>query len=74
LASNNGNKFSSDDKIFITNSDVKNFLEKKIDYKALIDNTIRVIKGTNFDYFSKQATENFFNKNFKLLILLIVWE
>ena len=64
IGPNNGNKYSYDDKIFITNSDVRNFLEKKIDYKALIDNTIRVIKGTNFDYFSKQAIENFFNKEF----------
>ena len=64
IGPNNGNKYSSDDKIFITNSDVKNFLEKRIDYKALIDNTIRVIKGTNFNYFSKQAIKNFFNKEF----------
>ena len=64
IGSNNGNKYSSDDKIFITNSEVENFLEKKINYKAIIDNTIRVIKGTNFDYFSIQAIENFFNKEF----------
>jgi biotin-dependent carboxylase-like uncharacterized protein len=64
IGPNNGNKYSSDDKIFIARSDVKNFLEKKIYYKASIDNTIRVIKGTNLDYFSKQAIEIFFNKEF----------
>ena len=64
IGPNNGNKYSSEEKIFITNSDIKNFLKKRINYKPLVDNTIRVIKGTNFDYFSKQAIENFFNKEF----------
>ena len=64
IGPNNGNKYSSDDKIFITKSDVKKFLEKRINYKPLIDNTVRVIKGTNFEYFPKKAIENFFNKEF----------
>ena len=34
-----------------------NYINSKIEY-------IRVIKSTNFDYFSKNATDNFFNKEF----------
>jgi len=64
IGPNNGNKYSSNDKIFITKSDVKKFLEKRINYKPLIDNTVRVIKGTNFEYFPKKAIENFFNEEF----------
>ena len=64
IGPNNGNKYSSNDKIFITKSDVKKFLEKRINYKPLIDNTVRVIKGTNFEYFTKKAIENFFNEEF----------
>ena len=38
----------------------------KIDYKEISDNIIRVIKGTNFDYFSTEAKNNFFDKEFSV--------
>jgi len=61
---NNGEKFSADEKIYIKNSKVKNFIEKKIDYKKLLDKTIKIIKGTNFDYFSEQAKNKLFKEEY----------
>jgi len=63
---NNGKKYSIKDKIFIKNSDFKKIEEIEINYKEDPDNIIRVIKGTNFDYFSTEAQNNFFNKEFSV--------
>ena len=38
----------------------------KINYKLISDNIIRVIKGTNFDYFSKEAQNSFFSQDFSV--------
>ena len=38
--------------------------ERKINYKEVSDNIIRVIKGTNFDYFPKEAIKKFLNEKF----------
>ena len=59
-------KYSIKDKIFIKNSDFKKIEETEINYKEVPDNIIRVIKGTNFDYFSTEAQNNFFNKEFSV--------
>ena len=61
---NNGEKFSVNEKIYIKKSKVENFLEKKLDYSALLEKTIRIIKGTNFDYFSEDAKNKFFNEEY----------
>jgi biotin-dependent carboxylase-like uncharacterized protein len=66
IGPNNGKKYSLGDKIYIKNSDLKIIKEKEINYKKHLDNTIRVIKGTNFDYFSSEGQNNFFNKNFSV--------
>jgi len=63
---NNGKKYSTGDKIFINNYDVQTDKEIKINYKEASDNIIRVIKGTNFNYFSSEAHNNFFNKEFSV--------
>ena len=60
------NSYSIKDKIFIKNSDFKKIEETEINYKEVPDNIIRVIKGTNFDYFSTEAQNNFFNKEFSV--------
>jgi len=63
IGSNKGEKFTSNQKIFINKdesiSDFKkiDFLNSKIEY-------IRVIKGTNFSFFSENAKEIFFSKEF----------
>ena len=66
IGPNNGKKYSLGDKIYIKNSDLKIIKEKEINYKQHLDNMIRVIKGTNFDYFSSEGQNNFFNKNFSV--------
>ena len=38
------------------------------------DNIIRIIKGTNFDYFSKGSKIIFLMKNFQSQTCLIEWE
>ena len=64
IGPNNGEKFSVNEKIYIKKSKVEKFLEKKLDYSVLSEKTVRVIKGTNFDYFSKDAKDKFFNKEY----------
>ena len=64
IGPNNGKKYSLEDKIFIKNSNTGNILEKKISYSNSTDKIIRIIKGTNFDYFSEEAKEKFLNEDF----------
>ena len=66
IGPNNGKKYSMNEKIFIKESNIKNIKNNKINYKDLFNNTIRVIKGTNFDYFSNQAQKTFFNEKYKV--------
>ena len=63
---NNGEKFSVNEKIYIKKPKVEKFLEKKLDYSALSEKTIRIIKGTNFDYFSEDAKNKFFNEEYSV--------
>jgi len=64
IGSNNGKKYFIGDKIFIKNSKLKINKETKISYNQVSDNIIRVIKGTNFDFFSSKAQKEFFKKEF----------
>ena len=64
IGPNNGKKYSIKDKIFIKESKLKKIKKTKLNYTQLSDNIIRVIKGTNFDYFSKGAQDIFFNQEF----------
>jgi len=66
IGSNNGKKYSIEDKIFIKNSNLQISKETKINYNDLSDNIIRVIKGTNFNYFSNEAQNIFFKKEFSV--------
>ena len=65
IGSNNGEKLINDQKLYIDhrNQNVSlsklNFINSKIEY-------IRVIKSTNFDYFSKKAKDIFFSRGFKV--------
>ena len=63
VGGNNGNKILPNQKIYINNSkDILknkkiNFLNSKIEF-------IRILKGTNFDYFSENSIQEFFSKEF----------
>ncbi len=64
IGPNNGNKFSLNEKIFIKNLDNNLLTKKKINYKNLQNNSIRVIKGTNFNYFSEVSQKKFFKEEY----------
>ena len=66
IGPNNGEKFSAGEKIYIKKSEVNNFVKKKIDYNNSVTTTIRTIKGTNFDYFSEEAKNKFFNEEYQV--------
>ena len=66
IGPNNGEKFSVGEKIYLKKSEAKNFVKKNIEYKNLTTTTIRTIKGTNFDYFSGEAKNNFFKKQYQV--------
>ena len=63
IGSNNGEKFKANQKIYINKkesfSDLKkiNYLNSKIEY-------IRVLKGTNFNFFSEKGKQIFFSSEF----------
>ena len=63
IGSNNGEKISNKQKFNIDHKN-KNVSLSKLNYINSKIEYIRVIKSTNFDYFSKNATDNFFNKEF----------
>ena len=65
IGANNGNKISKGEKIFLETIN-SSFLSKKLNYISSKIQNIRVIKGTNFHYFSKQGQDNFFNKHFTI--------
>ena len=64
IGPNNGKKYSIKDKIFIKSSNLQKIKKIKLDYSESSDNIIRVIKGTNFNYFSSEAQNKFFNQEF----------
>ena len=65
IGPNNGDKLKIDEKIFFnkSNADLKT---KNFEFDFDSDNTIRVMKGLQFDYFSKKSQEDFFSKEYKV--------
>ena len=63
IGSNNGKKFDNGQKINISKINL-NQEKKKTNYLNSKVENIRVIKGTNFDYFSEDGKKNFFAKEF----------
>jgi len=70
IGPNDGKKYSLNDKIFIIKKDINNLNKKNINYNYSTDNIIRIIKGTNFDYFSKDAIDKFFKEDFLITNLV----
>ena len=65
IGANNGKKLEINQKINISKIN-DNLNNKKLNYLNTKIENIRVIKGTNFDYFSKEGKDIFFNKEFKV--------
>jgi UPF0271 protein len=70
IGPNRGKKYSINEKIFIKKINSENYKNKKIEYKDSFNNIVRVIKGTNFNYFSKEAKNNFFNQSYSVTRLV----
>ena len=63
IGSNDGKKLENDQKIKISEVN-ENLNEKKINYLNSKIENIRIIKGTNFDYFSEKGKKDFLEKEF----------
>ena len=63
IGSNNGKKLEANQKINISFMN-KNLNNKKLNYKNTKIENIRIIKGTNYDYFSEAGKNIFLNKEF----------
>ena len=63
IGANNGKKIEDGQKIYISNIN-KNLSDKKLNYINTKIENIRVIQGTNFDYFSDEGKKIFFEKEF----------
>ena len=63
IGPNNGKKLHSGQKISFLKIN-SNQVKKKLDYLNTKIEKLRVIKGTNFDYFSEEAKKIFFEKEF----------
>ena len=65
IGSNNGAKLSNNQKINIKEIN-QNLSNTKLNYVNTKIENIRVIKGTNFNYFSDEGKRNFFKSEFKV--------
>ena len=65
IGSNNGEKLSNNQKINIKEIN-QNFVSTKLNYVNTTIENIRVIKGTNFNYFSEEGKKIFFKSEFKV--------
>ncbi len=63
IGSNDGKKLENNQKIYISKINL-NQEKKKADYLNSKVENIRVIKGTNFEYFSEKGKKIFFEKDF----------
>ncbi|WP_435089709.1 biotin-dependent carboxyltransferase family protein [Candidatus Pelagibacter bacterium nBUS_30] len=63
IGSNNGKKLENNQKLIVSKINT-NQQKKKTNYLNSKVENIRVIKGTNFDYFSEKGKSNFFEKEF----------
>jgi biotin-dependent carboxylase-like uncharacterized protein len=64
IGPNNGNKFSINEKILIKNRESNQVPQKKINFNNTPNNLIRILKGTNFNYFSEDSKNKFFKEEY----------
>ena len=65
IGSNNGEKLSDNQKVNVKEINNK-FVNRKLNYVNTKIENIRVIKGTNFNYFSEEGKKIFFKNEFKV--------
>ena len=64
IGANDGKKLEDGQKLHVL--DIKEVSKRSINYINTRIENIRVIRGTNFDYFSKEAQQNFFSEEFNV--------
>ena len=64
IGANDGKKLEDGQKLYVL--DIKEVSKRSINYINTRIENIRVIRGTNFDYFSKEAQQNFFSEEFNV--------
>ena len=64
IGANNGKKLGNGQKLHVL--DIKDISKRSINYINTRIENIRVTRGTNFDYFSKEAQQNFFSEEFNV--------
>ena len=64
IGANNGKKLGNGQKLHVL--DIKDISKRSINYINTRIENIRVIRGTNFDYFSKEAQQKFFKEEFNV--------
>lgn len=64
IGANNGKKLEDSQKLHVL--DIKEITKRSINYINTRIENIRVIRGINFDYFSKEAQQNFFSEEFNV--------
>ena len=65
IGANDGKKIKKDQSIKILNTH-SGYSKRKLEYLNSKIEYIRVIKGTNFNYFSEEGKKNFFGQNFEV--------
>ncbi len=65
IGPNQGNKIVEDDDLQL-NKNLKPISKKSTDYTNKKIEFIRIIKGTNFDYFSKESQKSFFENQYQV--------
>ena len=65
IGSNNGEKLKTNEKIFF-NTSKRESKKNKFEFNFEDNNTIRVMQGLQFDYFSKKSQGDFFSKEYKV--------
>ena len=66
VGSNNGNKLSVGEKIFLKKNNINNIKNKKINIDYSNTDEIRILKGTNFDSFSNELKDKFLEQEFSV--------
>ena len=65
IGANNGEKINNGDLIFVQKSE-NNVSNRKINYVNSKIEKLRILKGTNYNYFSEEGKKNFFNETFNV--------
>ena len=68
IGSNNGKKLETNQKIDISSIN-QNLNNKKLNYVNTKIENIRIIKGTNFDYFSEEGKKIFLEQEFSVSVI-----